>query len=551
VSKIKRRATYYVVFIAVLILVATLAYDWGMRTFEPGPYPPEEVEISLLHSMQVVVETFTATGYGSDSPWLSPEMNALVMVLDITGVGLFFLALPALFLPLLQQTLSPSAPRTTDGNLEDHVVICTYTSRVEVLIDELESNGVEYVLVEPDRDRATELDADEYEVVHADPESVSDLKRVNVSGAKALVADVSDRIDASIVLAAKEADENTRVVSVVEDPAHRPYHRLAGADEVLLPRELLGNSLARKLTTGVTTELDDIVRVGEDFDIMEVPIRHGSELAGKTLEESRIRERYGVNVIGAWFRGEFETPPSPTRHLEAGSILLVTGDEANLAELESETHAPVRRFRRGETVIVGYGEVGQTVATALDAAEMPYTVVDRQDLAGVDVVGDATDPAVLEEAGVPSARSIVLAMPDDTTTEFTTLVTRDLNESAEVIARADSVETVRKTYRAGADYVLSLATVSGRSIASEVLDGEEILSVDTTVKVVRSRAPGLGATTLEDARIRERTGCTVVAVERNGEVFVDLDPGFRHREGDELIVAGTDVGTNRFVELFC
>jgi len=144
----------------------------------------------------------------------------------------------------------------------------------------------------------------------------------------------------------------------------------------------------------------------------------------------------------------------------------------------------------------------------------------------------------------------VLAIPDDTETGFATLVTRDLNRSGEVIARADNIEAIRKTYRAGADYVLSLATVSGRSIVSEVLDGKDILSVGTQVEVLRTGAGSVAGDTLAEARIRERTGCTVIAVERNSSVFTDLDPDFRIRKGDQLVIAGTDEGTNRFMELF-
>ena len=37
------------------------------------------------------------------------------------------------------------------------------------------------------------------------------------------------------------------------------YHRLAGADTVLSPRRLLGESLARKVTTGVASDTDETV----------------------------------------------------------------------------------------------------------------------------------------------------------------------------------------------------------------------------------------------------------------------------------------------------
>ncbi|MDR9430701.1 MAG: NAD-binding protein [Natronomonas sp.] len=550
-SRVKRRAVYYVAFIAVLILVAAAAYDFGMRTFEPGPYPPPGTEISLLHSMQVVVETFTATGYGSDSPWQSVQMNLLVMLLDVTGVGLFFLALPAVLLPLFKDALSPSVPTEIDATVDDHVIVCSDTSRAEALIDELDANGLDHVFIDPDRDRSMDLAADGYRVINGDPESTEALERAHIADARALVADVSDRVDASIVLAAEEATGDSTVISVVEDAETATYHRLAGADHVLTPRRVLGDGLAGKLTTGVRTDLGEAVRVGDDFEIVELPIHRNGSLVGRTIADSSLRETYGVNVIGAWSYGEFETPPPLDQPLDSSTVLLLAGGSEGIERLRTAERSTVRRPNRGETIVAGYGEVGQTVAAALSRAGVPHTTVDIRDFDGVDVVGDVTDPDVLESAGIERAASIVLALSDDTLTEFATLVVRDRAPDVEVIARADRTDAVRKTYRAGADYVLSLATVSGRSIASRIIDDEEIMSMDTNVQLVRTTAPALDGEIIENAGIRERTGCTVVAIERNGTVHTDLDGAFRLDPGDELVIAGTDAATNRFVERYC
>jgi Trk K+ transport system NAD-binding subunit len=547
-SRIKRRAAYYLAFIGVLIAVAAVAYDVGMQTFEPGPYPPPGTEISLLHSTQVVVETFTATGYGSDSPWASPEMNVLVMLLDITGVGLFFLALPAVLLPLFQDALSPSAPTELDAQIDGHVVVCSDTSRAEALIDELDSNDIEHVFVEADQERAISLEADGYRVVHGDPESTTTLERANIVKARALVADVSDRVDASIVLAAREATEDVTIISVVEDADTASYHQLAGADHVLTPRTALGEALAGKLTAGVSGELVDAVQLEEGFEVVELPIHRTGALAGRTIIESGLREKYGVNVIGAWIHGDFETPPPTDEPLVGGTILLLAGDVDGIDRLRAAERAAVRRPGRDQVIVAGYGEVGRTVARALSGADVSHVTVDIRDHEGVDVVGDVTDPETLRAAGIENASSIVFALPEDTTTEFATLVVRDLNPSTEIIVRAERTDAVRKAHRAGADYALSLSTVSGRSIASQIVDHEEILSVDTNVELVRTTAPALADKTLEEANVREQTGCTVVAIKREGTIFSDLDGDFRVQSGDELFVAGTDEGTNQFLD---
>jgi len=51
---------------------------------------------------------------------------------------------------------------------------------------------------------------------------------------------------------------------------------------------------------------------------------------------------------------------------------------------------------------------------------------------------------------------------------------------------------------------------------------------------------------LPDANIRNRTGCTVVAAERNGSVVTNPGASFVSESGDELVVAGTDEKISRF-----
>lgn len=536
----QRRTSQYVVVLVGVMFGYAAVYDAGMSVFEGSP-------ISFLHSLQVVVETFTTTGFGSDAPWTTPEMNVLVIVMDLTGVVLIFLALPVLVFPLFEEAISTTVP-TAAADLEDHVVVCTLTPRGETLVDELDSVGVDHLVLEPDRDRAKDRYEQGYDVIHADPESVDGLEAARLPAARCLVADGSDPVNTSTVLTAKEVAEDVRTVSVVDDPARERYHRLAGADDVLSPRALLGEGLASKVTAGISTELGDAVEVGEDFEIAELPIQRNSDLVGRTIAESGVRERAGVNIVGAWFRGQFESPPSPDATLDNGTVLLVTGREAQLERLKELTMSDVRRFRRGRTVVVGHGEVGTTVSAALSTADVSTTVLDLVDGPGVDMTGDATDPDALSRADVEDARTVILAIPDDTLTEFAILVVRDLNPDIELIARAEETENVQKMYRAGADYVLSLATVSGRMLASTILEDEEVMSLDKQVEVLRTHAPGLVGRTLGGADVRARTGCTVVGVDRDGEMITDLGADFRIEEGDELVIAGTDEGANRFME---
>jgi Trk K+ transport system NAD-binding subunit len=540
-SAARRRVLGYLGVALVLMVVYTLVYRWGMAVFEG-------IAVTHLESAVVVVETMTTTGYGEDAGrWSTPFMWGLSIVMMLSGVSLIFLALPVFLVPLVEEALRVDPPESTD--LSDHVIICSYTSRGETLVGELESIGVPYVVVEPDFDTAVELYEDDYSVVYGDPETVDDLVAAGAERARALVADDDDETNASIVLSAKEADADLRVISLIEDADVADYHRYAGADRVVSPRRMLGESLASKATTSISAELGDAVEIGEDFEIAELLVQRGSQLVGRTIAESRIGERTGANIIGAWFRGEFVSPPDPDRVIDEHTALLVAGRDAQLTELKELTLSETREFRRGLVVVAGYGEVGETAHRKLTAADLPNVVVDVRDSPDIDVVGDVTEQQTLQRADVGASRSVILAIDDDRTAIFATLAIKQVAPGTEVIARANQPESISKLYRAGAEYVLSLATVSGRMLASNLLD-EDVISPDTQIEIVRTRAPALSGRSLQEADVRARTGCTVIAADRNGHLLTDVGPDFVVQPTDDLVVAGSDEDVNLFNELF-
>ena len=543
-NRLRRRVAWYLAILVAALLVTTLGYQWTMATFEGRPQ-------TFLDALQFAVEMFTTTGFGGDAPWETAEMHAFIIVTDLLGMALLVGALPVVATPLIQTLFAQSVPRSVDDDLTDHVVICSYTARSAVLSEELDTSDVPYVIVESDRERSEELAAAGHRVIQADPQSTAGLDAARLGSARALIADSSDQVDASIVLAARELDESVPVLSIVEDPDRARYHRLAGADHVLSPRPLLGESLAAKVTTALRTELTEVVEISDQLQLAEVSIRHGSRLAGSTLADSEIKERSGVTVIGGWFRGEFEAAPSPSVQLAGGTVLLVSGRPEQLTRLVELAQSSVRQFSAGETIIVGYGQVGRAVDDALEEAGLSSTVVDQQALDGVDVVGDATDPTTLLEADIEHADTVVLALPDDTTTEFATLVGRDLAPAAEIVARVDETANRSKTYRAGADYVLSLSTVTGRMAASHLLADREVLAIDQQMGVIRTTAPGLVGRSIAAADIRGETGTTVLAIEREGSVISDIGPDTRITQGDELVIVGTDRGIRAFETRFC
>lgn len=534
----RRRAISYIALFVGVVVFYTVAYQYGMVTFEGRSR-------SYLQALQIVVETFTTTGYGEDAPWTSPQMLTLVVFMQLTGVFLIFLTLPLFVVPWVERRMQVNPPVSFEG--DDHVVISGFGPRGDALIDELEAQNVGYVIIVDDRDQGRDLYEDGYSVAVADPETPEGLSAIDIESARAVVLDQDEETNASIALSVREVNESVRLVAFIDEADRAPYLRLAGVDEVLLPRNLLGQGLADKVTSAINTQLGDTIDIGGELEIIELPIQKGCDLDGVTLAESGVRERTGANIIGTWIDGKFVPNPDPETTLSRNSVLLVSGKEPQLEALMDLTMSPGLNRTRN-VIIAGYGEVGRTVQEALSAGHISCTVVDAVEGEGIDIVGDATDEETLHQAGIDDAGALIVALGEDSESVFATLVARETSSDIQIICRANDMANVSKLYAAGADYVLALATVSGRMLAESILD-EDVISYETQIDIVRTEAPAFASQTLGEAGIRAQTGCTVIAVERDGEVYTELGSDFEIASGDSLVIAGADEDIVTFHEV--
>ncbi|PEN12717.1 potassium transporter [Longibacter salinarum] len=533
-----RRFLYAIGTVSAVFLLYAMVYQWCMRTFEGEP-------VTYIQALQVVVEAITTAGFGGHAPWQSGVLNVMVLAMNLTGVLFVFLAVPVFLVPLFREVIRSHPPSSTD--ITGHIIICTHTARGDAFISELIARNQGYVIIEPDRDVARRLYDDGYQVMVGDPESVDVLKNANIADAMAVVADAEDDVNASIALSVREIDSDIRVVTLVEDPALVTYHRLAGADDVLSPRQLVGESLARQVPTVMRASIAEGVPLGGEIKLVELKVEPDGELIGKTIGDLLNRGEYATDLIGAWKDGEFTSPLPDNFVLDSGVRLLVAGPASRIKALQEEASATLAYAPPRSVVIAGYGRAGEAAASVLAETSASVTVLDREPSRPVDVVGDVRDPDVLVEAGVKDATAAIITVDDDTTAILATLVMRDLNPGLYIIVRANAESDERKLYRAGANYVQSLATVSGRMLASTILQDEEVLSFEQQIEIVKLPAGRLAGMTLADADVRTETGVVVLAIYRDGETHLDMDPNtFEIAKEDALIIAGMTENIRHF-----
>lgn len=141
-------------------------------------------------------------------------------------------------------------------------------------------------------------------------------------------------------------------------------------------------------------------------------------------------------------------------------------------------------------VVVGYGDLTEPILEEL--ADVPFVVILRDsdrasrlsDL-GYDVVtADPSDEEPLQRVRIDRARALVVATNDDARDALAILTARELNPGLRIVAAATERENVKKLRRAGADSVISPATLGGHLLVESALGGDESTAEEVADRIV-------------------------------------------------------------------
>ncbi len=536
-NRARRRFLIMLAILPVVVLLSASLYWLGMNQLEGK-------ERDFWSALMFASETITTTGYGADTAWQHPGMVLFVVALQFCGVVLIYMIVPMILIPFLEERFESRLPRHA-AKMTDHVVIYQYGPPVETLCQELAQTNTPYVIIEHDEHVTRQLLERKLPVVYADSASVA-LENVHVEKSRALIANGTDEENAAMMLVAQQLDFDGEILALVEEPYHRKPISLAGASAVYTPRHVLGAALAARASRRISPRVSGIQQLGRKLQVSEIPIGDTSELAGKTLAEARIGTRTGATVIGQWLKGSLETQPAAGMVIEPRGILVSVGNAESLerlTEIASDGRGELKRD--GVFLIAGYGEVGRKVGQLLRDAGEKVKVINLEDGPQVDVVGNVLEPGVLEAAGVIEAQVVILALDSDSATLFATVIVKDQAPEVTVIARVNEAENVERMHHAGADFALSISQVSGQILAHRLLR-QEAIAIDPQLRVLKASAANLAGRHPTKLDVRQKTGCSIVAVERGDRLIVEFDADFRFAENDLIYACGTNAATLKF-----
>jgi voltage-gated potassium channel len=507
---------------------------------------------SWVSGLYWTVVTMTTLGYG-DITFESDLGRLFAVLVLLSGVVFLLVLLPFAFIqffyaPWLEAQSLMRAPRSLPPGTRGHVVLTAEDPVTQSLIPRLVAYGYPYVLLEPDVERALKLFDAGVRVVVGDIDDLETYRKVRAPDAALVVATAGDFVNSNIAFTVRELTETVPIVATVRAPESVDVLELAGSSHVLQLTEMLGRSLARRALGGDVRS--SIIGQFEDLLIAEAPAT-GTPLVGKTLRESNLRAVTGVNVVGIWDRGEFRIPGATTR-IGLHTVLVLAGSEEQLRRFDelvciySSTEAPV--------LVIGGGRVGRAAAGALRERAIPCRIIEKDPERVSDdfdyVLGSAAELSVLERAGIGEAPTALITTNDDATNIFLTIYCRRLRPDLQIVCRATLERNVSTLHRAGADFVMSFASMGANAIFN-ILEQDDVVMLAEGLDVFRYATPAaLAGRTLLGSGIRETTGCSVVAIERPEGSLINPPPDTVIPAGSELILIGTTDGEREFIRRY-
>lgn len=529
---------------SLLVLVFTITFHYVMAW--------EGRQYSWATGVYWVLVVMSTLGFG-DITFESDVGRVFSVVVVLSGTVFMLVLLPFMFIqffyvPWMEAQAAARAPRTLSAKTAGHVILTGVGAVEAALIRLLDRSQRAYVVLVAELIEALRLHDEGYRVMLGDLDDPETYNRARAGQAALVVTARSDTTNTNVAFTVREISESVAIAATAASAASVDILQLAGCNQVLQFAEMLGQALARRIM-GRDAKTHVIGQFGELL-IAEAAALH-TPLVGRSLRDIRLRDHANVNVVGVWDRGRFQIA-GPETQIQATSVLVLAGSRQQL-DAYDELFCIYERSDK-PVVIIGGGHVGRAVAATLHEEGIDYRIVERQPEQALDrdklIQGDAAELQILQKAGIMETASVVITTHDDDMNVYLTIYCRRLRPNIHILGRANLERNVSTLHRAGADFVMSYASM-GASVLFNLLKSADILLLAEGLDAFRIPLPeALAGRSLADSGIRETTGCNVVAVVQGDRFDVNPDARQRLPANADLVVIGDIESETRFFSKF-
>jgi voltage-gated potassium channel len=328
------------------LLTATLVFFGTVLAGTFAYYTLGEGRWSMFDCLYMTIITLSTVGYGEVLPGMNKldGVRVINLALIVLGSGTLVYFVSNLTALIVEGDLGGilrlrRMERAID-RLTNHVIVCGVGSTGRHVATELDIAGTPYVLVDRDEHRLLELKAelgDKATFIVGEATEDHVLERAGIARARGVIAALTDDKDnVFITITARSFNANARIVAKCVEPSTEAKLRRAGANSVVSPNYIGGMRMASEMIRPATVQFLDRMlrdRGGNSLRIEEIGVPDGSNLIGKRLADTQIRN-LGVLVIALHLPdGEYLYNPSGDHEIKRGSALIVLAEVPDVAKV--------------------------------------------------------------------------------------------------------------------------------------------------------------------------------------------------------------------------
>ena len=288
-------------------------------------------------SLYATVVTLSTVGYGDFVPRSGEGMMFTVFII-IVGVGTMLYTVGLITETMIEGRLNIILGK---GRLEkmikkiqDHYIICGCGRIGRLICKELAEEKVDFVVIDNDQEVIQKIAEEGYLHYKGDATQDKTLLAVGIKKAKGIICVLpSDAENLYVILAARELNQDIFILSRSDDEESEKRLLKAGANRVESPYMMGGMRMAMAILRPAMLDFVELTTMKQSLELRmdEIAVCEGSSYIGKSLEDSQIRQKFGLIVVAVKKEsGKMIFNPMAKYVLESNDKLIVLGEVENI-----------------------------------------------------------------------------------------------------------------------------------------------------------------------------------------------------------------------------